>query len=727
MAGLKLYPSEVENQCNDMIHALESNKDILSAVEANIEDFVTNESLDGNSWRTMKAQMENHQYAIRAIILAEDKIIEDCRFVMSGLGTDTLIEDDLKSDIEHLALANEHLGAANAQYQHMMTFAAGMPTSTAMVLQNNIQENNYRIAENIFAIEHKQLQLTTLYEVEAATSNRFSDAADLLNQAKGIISDLGKAWSGGPGNFSPVKLTKVKTHDINKKWTKRYIRDVEKAGIKGLDSSRAEMLMELGYTPEKISIMMASCENDSDREFLKDMLTGDYDSAFRVCPFRAWGKHSETGLSDSVKIYMAEFATELYEEMEQNGGTKESSVELVRFTNAIYTDIYVDRYRYEVIKNPFESYTGEYLKCLYSGTDVNVESRVALLKSRDFTQNQFEKLAKKQYQYMTMEGYWSSQYEIYKENQGQFSEPKMEIDNIRMDAVNHSITFDMTIIREDEYHFKKEEKYSLGSDVLEIPSDMVDAHYAEDISELQKEAEELWENCFSDTCVNAGLALLSVTVPEIGIPLTAMKALLEHENADAAENVYDGVKTVCDVGDEMEGKLDSLANPVLSIYSDIEDYKAQKQAIKKEIDNRNAQYIDEQFGSGIQIANNGTRQIIKRGIIDPKEAYLWGKWEREGLSAFTSIDKKEYDLIEKRIDDLVGNPKANVDVETAKNMKILLRGGGEHCIEKMPVKELWKAHELLNNEVLRKYEKSGCGKVFSISEAFKQELGKDNL
>ena len=221
--------------------------------------------------------------------------------------------------------------------------------------------------------------------------------------------------------------------------------------------------------------------------------------------------------------------------------------------------------------------------------------------------------------------------------------------------------------------------------------------------------------------------MLSVTVPEIGIPLTAMKALLEHENADAAENVYDGVKTVCDVGDEMEGKLDSLANPVLSICSDIEDYKAQKQAIKKEIDNRNAQYIDEQFGSGIQIANNGTRQIIKRGIIDPKEAYLWGKWEREGLSAFTSIDKKEYDLIEKRIDDLVGNPKANVDVETAKNMKILLRGGGEHCIEKMPVKELWKAHELLNNEVLRKYEKSGCGKVFSISEAFKQELGKDNL
>ena len=59
--------------------------------------------------------------------------------------------------------------------------------------------------------------------------------------------------------LSPVKLTDSQIHNINKSWTKTYIRDVKKEGI-NLTESRAKMLMELGYTPEKISCMMASCE-----------------------------------------------------------------------------------------------------------------------------------------------------------------------------------------------------------------------------------------------------------------------------------------------------------------------------------------------------------------------------------------------------------------------------------------------------------------------------------
>ena len=241
---------------------------------------------------------------------------------------------------------------------------------------------------------------------------------------------------------------------------------------------------------------------------------------------------------------------------------------------------------------------------------------------------------------------------------------------------------------------------------------------------MQKEAEELWENCFSDVCVNAGLALLSVTVPEIGIPLTAMKALLEHENADAAENVYDGVKTVCDVGDEMEGKLDSLANPVLSIYSDIEDYKAQKQAIKKEIDNRNARYIDEQFGSGIRITNGDTPKIIKRGVIDPKEAYLLGKWEREGACVFPGIEKEDYDALVQNIDSLVKNPRSNISEKEGAAMKLLLQGGKPGSFEKMKPVLLNKAHETLN-EILRVYDNKRLGEQFSISDAYTEELKKD--
>ncbi|MCR4652628.1 MAG: LXG domain-containing protein [Eubacterium sp.] len=725
MAGLILYPGEVEKQCNDMINALETNKSSLSAVEANIEEFVTNESLEGASWDAMKRQIGNHQYAIRAIILAEDAIIEDSRKLSSGLGTDILIEDDLKSCIENLKQANEALGESNVQYLQMLSMAPGLPSDTAMILQRNIHENQLLIEENLFMISHRQLQLAALYETEAATSNCFSEAADLLNQANGIIEGLGKAWNGKTGKFSPVKLTDSQIHNINKSWTKTYIRDVKKEGI-NLTESRAKMLMELGYTPEKISCMMASCEYDSDRKFLRDMLTGNYDSAFKICPYRVCadkGRKDETGLSDSMKIYLAEFATGLYAEAEQRSHTKEKNpfAELLKFTNAIYTKTYVGRSEGWVHQSV--SYATTYLKYLYVGSDANVISRSTYLRSREVTPRQFEKIATKQYQYMIMEGYWAAQMEKYQSNPRHFE--YVEIDNFSTDSLNHSISFDMTGSWIHRQYIKKSQKYSLGAEVLEIPSDMIDAHYDESMGELEKESNDLLRKCVCDGVTNATLAFLSATIPELGYPLIAAKALFDRQEAKAVENSYYDIKEIRKPDKKTEKIWDAQAKPFIAGLSAMEDYYNRKGGIDQEKNVLNMKYIDEQFGSGIRINTGDSKKIIRRGIIDPKEAYLWGKWEREGLSAYTEIETKDYDAIEKQIDKLTENPQSGVTDETANNMKLLLRGGEVGDLAMMPTDKLCYAHEKLNTEILRKLDEGRFGKRYSISGAYSEELNKE--
>jgi hypothetical protein len=40
---------------------------------------------------------------------------------------------------------------------------------------------------------------------------------------------------------------------------------------------------------------------------------------------------------------------------------------------------------------------------------------------------------------------------------------------------------------------------------------------------------------------------------------------------------------------------------------------------------------------------DGNTKIVARGIIDPQEAYLFGRWEREGIRAFVDIDEKKLD------------------------------------------------------------------------------------
>ena len=723
MAGLKLYPNELENQCNDMIRALENNKDIFPEIEANIEAFVTNESLSGFAWEKMKMQMENHQAAIRTLILAEEKFISECRTLSASLGSEILIEDDLLEQIRNLEAANNCLEATCGLYESMMNYSAHLSTDAVSGIRSTITNTYNMMARNSHTIIVLKEKLERLYYIESTTQSLFSGLDEDLQLVNRIVVGLGKAWQVESGKFYPVILPDHQIKKINDKWTKAYITAAGEAGVV-LDRSRAETLMELGYTPDKIKYMMSCCENRSDSLFLQHMLQGEYVEAFGICPFKQWDKNGEPGLSESTKVFMAEFAIKLFEEgveksnekkplLELSQGTEMNEAspfgELQTFTQAIYTDKYLspfpDLYA-SGENNRRDSFTSEYLKYLYAGTDVNLNARANLLRSQDFKKSRLEQLTNTQYANMIMEGYWASQSQVYDANSSQYNVPVVKVGYLEHSNRNHAVSLKLDYF----YVNNKYESHYIKSDALEIPSDMVDAHFSEDMSELRQEAEELENSILLDEASNVGLAMLSIIAPEAGVPLSALKTITTGTFSKKGLTVYDGIKNAYG----LDNKADATVGHSLTILERFFNYDRTMKDIKLKEKKLQDDYIDDKFGSGVEINVDGNTKIVARGIIDPKEAYLFGRWEREGIRAFVDIDEKMLDEIESGIDDAMYDPTLRISLDMTKKMKVLLWGGGPGSLEQISK----ETHSNLC-KVMRQ-----CLQVdsFSISDAYANKL-----
>uniref|UniRef100_I5ATM2 Uncharacterized protein n=1 Tax=Eubacterium cellulosolvens (strain ATCC 43171 / JCM 9499 / 6) TaxID=633697 RepID=I5ATM2_EUBC6 len=313
------------------------------------------------------------------------------------------------------------------------------------------------------------------------------------------------------------------------------------------------------------------------------------------------------------------------------------------------------------------------------------------------------------------EGYWASQSQVYDANSSQYNVPVVKVGYLDHNNRNHTVSLKLDYF----YVNNKYQSHYIKSDALEIPSDMVDAHFSEDMSELRQEAEELENAVLLDEASNVGLAMLSIIAPEAGVPLSALKTITTGTFSKKGLTVYDGIKNAYG----LDNKADATVGHSLTILERFFNYDRTMKDIKLKEKKLQDDYIDDKFGSGVEINVDGNTKIVARGIIDPKEAYLIGRWEREGICAFTDVDKRSYDNIESRID--FTKYALQEGDEFVDNMKRILRGGKPGAFSEIPKDDVYRIQEIIDEEGLCGFEDAYTNKIsdsFRLSDAYAEEL-----
>lgn len=93
--GRIINPSEIKEQSNRIIKALqEENKNLLSTLKT-LEHFMEENQLAGKAWDSMKNRLTVHADMIKCMVLANQSMIQDSRILALNCGDEELYEDEL--------------------------------------------------------------------------------------------------------------------------------------------------------------------------------------------------------------------------------------------------------------------------------------------------------------------------------------------------------------------------------------------------------------------------------------------------------------------------------------------------------------------------------------------------------------------------------------------------------------------------------------------------------
>lgn len=209
--GRVIDPGEIWLQTSSIIKNLEEDNRKLQETLPVIQSFESDETLQGESWRGLKAQLAEHNFIIQALITANDSLIEDNQALYSMCGNERLDEDEIEEQIEALEQTMDTFEEMLENYRDLSRNPIlALTLGDYLTIQMNGCEDIIDNTQEL--IREAREKIREIDEYEEKTSGLFKEADTLYQFAEKAISGQGLNWSGN-GYVPPQK--RVQAGSVN--------------------------------------------------------------------------------------------------------------------------------------------------------------------------------------------------------------------------------------------------------------------------------------------------------------------------------------------------------------------------------------------------------------------------------------------------------------------------------------------------------------------------------
>lgn len=273
--GLALYPESLKGQADSISANLEQDNQNLINILCNISQFVSDNMLKSEAWTSLKNQLGNHEAVIQGMICANEAVIRANDTLKASVGSENLIEDELRDQISSLEQANSGMERIIGSPESCLSSTSMVSAYGPSYFSNAISMYEGWIDANQNQIEQLQEKLDRLYRIENDTSGLYDEADSLYEAAARGMDAIGKGWNGE--GFSPNIAGQSWRVAIGINWEKRKQHMMEEADayLKELDAdisnlSTEDFLKMLKYAQQTPQANLPESLKEYFTDFMKD-------------------------------------------------------------------------------------------------------------------------------------------------------------------------------------------------------------------------------------------------------------------------------------------------------------------------------------------------------------------------------------------------------------------------------------------------------------------------
>lgn len=277
--GLALYPGSLKEQAGSISANLEQDNQNLLNILSNISQFVSDDALRSEAWTSLKNQLGNHEAVVQGLICANEAVIRANDTMEAAIGSEDLVEDELKDQIQSLERANSGMASIIESLESCLSSTSVTSVCGASYFTNTISMYEGWINMNRCQIEKLEEKLDRLYQIENDTKGLYDEADSLYEAAERGMEAIGKGWNGK--GFSPAIIGQEWKAIIEITWDKRQhqIREEAEEFLKGLDVdtsklSTDDILKVLKYAQQVPQVGLPRGLQEFFTDFVKDAAPG---------------------------------------------------------------------------------------------------------------------------------------------------------------------------------------------------------------------------------------------------------------------------------------------------------------------------------------------------------------------------------------------------------------------------------------------------------------------
>ena len=656
------------NQINAMMK-----KQITEAknIKANIRAFVNNSGLQSEAYTNQKEYFDTVYISLYNGIeqFANEFIEANRRLQNQYLYVDNDISAYVNTDI-----LQQELGTIIANFNYWV----------------------YQVGTHPFAQYYTDLNRNMWSRVQAVidrmncftenTSTNYGEAKTYLNYVISGMNEIeNDCWDTTKGEFN--------ISAINTDWT-NLINDIYYAKTcegYGLTEERLNYLHNIGYANKDIVELMETY-NDTDKEFLLEILKGNYDDAFLSDP---------DTISQDAYLLVSDYLSKLVDKEDLNELEKVIN-SLAMSDDSLYKGSKEQQHLENIIvanKTAIIAYQTE-LGARDDALDI-MNNNLADGEEKTLITKEMQELCAKLDSIMKLDSLLMI-VDYYTINSDLFPKPYLEAYGAQDGVMMGMQIKDLKIT--DTGAFAFDYQYQLGitnkttgetlprphlstdweNGSSDIDSDTLsDLHnaYIDRLDELSKKAEE----AIYDFILNVSVTTLTLINPALGATAAVVKAVYKEKIGDAAGNSAKvGKESIANLTDEQKKTLGDVATEFSFIQEILNLYNS-FQKIKSEEEGESKKHLLQFFGADSILINGDTVHIYQ---TNGERFLTMYRWQKHGIGAIASDEnKKTWDnfaaeinkgSIQKSLETYLNleNDKKDVDViELEKVVKQIINGG----------------------------------------------------
>lgn len=218
--GLALYPGSLKEQAGSISANLEQDNRNLLNILSNISQFVSDDALRSEAWTSLKNQLGNHEAVVQGLICANEAVIRANDTMEAAIGSEDLVEDELKDQIQSLERANSGMASIIGSLESCLSSTSVTSVCGSSYFSNTISMYEGWISMNQRQIERLEEKLARLYQIENDTKGLYDEADSLYEAAARGMEAIGKGWNASLGVFEISNGDSEWRTVISKEWSK---------------------------------------------------------------------------------------------------------------------------------------------------------------------------------------------------------------------------------------------------------------------------------------------------------------------------------------------------------------------------------------------------------------------------------------------------------------------------------------------------------------------------